>query len=102
MDSNSLKGKKFTDEDLHARVRNTWPEDRRRAYLAAQTDRYKVVATADDGEPLIAEELNQVILNRLSPAARRIAGAMMLASSAVRIEVLRAFETDGNLKNPFK
>lgn len=96
----SLKGKEFTAADL---PRNTkLNEEQKTAWAATQTERYAIVATdKDSGETIIAEELDQRALNKLSAKARRAAGMMMRFDQDVRAEIIAAFETDGSLKYPF-
>lgn len=100
----TLKGKVFKPEDAPRSIREG-DADRCRAWCEAQTERNRIVAI-EDGAPegkkeIIAEELDQRILNRLSPKAKRIAGAMMNANLDVRLEVLAAFGDAGELENPF-
>lgn len=102
----SHKGKTFSQEDLPRHLRVKWSEEKKDEWVKDQNQRYKIVAL-DTSAPqarqaIIAEELDQRILNKLSSKARRIAGAMMLADQAVRLEVLQAFDKRGNLINPFK
>lgn len=101
-----LKGKEFTELDLPSRAtagpRALTPEEIE-AWCAKQTERYRVVAIDEEnGRHIIAEELNQRVLNTLSTKARRQAGAILMLDAATRREILSAFDQDGNLKIPFK
>lgn len=97
----SLKGHTFTGADIPKRFQTRWTPEKKAAYLQAQNERYMAVAM-DGKTPIIAEELTQRILNKLSSKAKRLAGAMMNADPEVRKEILRAFDMrDGSLLNPF-
>lgn len=105
-----IKGKEpgegFSAADLPKRTRMN--EVQKQAWIDEKNARYAVVAVDEDtGDAIIAEELPQRILNRLSAKARRVVGQIMLISdeaerSAVAREVIGAFNADGSLKNPFK
>lgn len=94
----SWKGHTFEAKDAPRSMRNK-SADAVRDWCAAQTERYKIVATHPVKGPLIAEELRQRALNDLSPKARRLAGAMLSMDAATRREILGLFDADGALKN---
>lgn len=96
----SLKGHNFVRGDLSKEFLRKAKPDQIESRLKELNGRYRIVAV--DGETkIIAEELDQRALNKLSPKARRIAGAMMLTDQKTRAEVIAAFEADGALKHPF-
>lgn len=90
----SIKGKQFTAGEAPSSV-----EDKE-AWATAQTERWRIVAM-DGDVPLIAEELAQRALNKMSSKARRAAGALVALEPAVRLEVLSAFAQDGEIVMPF-
>lgn len=96
-----LKGKTFTEADLPRTCK--LGEEQRKAYLARQTEKYRIVAVDPANDmPIIAEELDQRALNKLSPKARRVATMMLFhMDEDTRVEVLRAFKKDGSLNYPF-
>ncbi len=99
----TLKGKVFTADDLAPAKRQRMGEAAVQAWAQANTDRYRIVARdPQTGEDIIAEELEQRALNRLSPRARRAAGALAAMDHALRREVLSAFDADGSVRNPFE
>ena len=100
----SNKGKIFTEADLSAGARARMGPEKVAAWCAEQTERNRIVAIdrAEKDRPLIAEELNQRAINKLSSKARRAAGMMMNMGADDRVQVLGAFERDGKLKLPFE
>jgi hypothetical protein len=114
----SLKGKEFTADDLSASHRRSIERqvrarakdgsdidklvnDEIAAWATEQTERYRIVAK--DGEiPIIAEEVDQRAINKLSAQARRVAGMLVRFDPQVRREVLAAFDADGKLVHPFE
>jgi len=98
-----LKGSTLTRETLPASIRRRLPSpEAQQEYVRAHNGRWAIVAKDSDGTPLVAEELDARALRRLSPKARRIAGAMLRLSEEERLEVLGAFTAAGNLKRPFE
>jgi ABC-type ATPase with predicted acetyltransferase domain len=93
------KGKVFTAADLAHKTRLDEPS---RVRLAAEmTERYKIIAM-DGDMPIIAEELDERILRKLSGTARPIATMLLGLSVEARKEVLNAFDCDdGMLICPF-
>lgn len=87
----ALQRRRLTPEQIDAHITD---------WCARETERYKIVAT-DGKTKIIAEELEQRVLNKMSPEARAIAGMMLRRPAAVRSEVLSAFDKDGSLKIPF-
>ncbi len=99
----SLKGKTFTVNDLPPAKRQRMGEEAAQRWADENTERYRIVARDPVTDAaIIAEELEQRGLNRLSSKARRIAGAMMLMDVATRREIIAAFDADGALKSPFR
>jgi len=109
----SLKGKTFTVEDMSAAHLHSIQQEANgdaeaiaaaiSAWATEQTERYRIVAVDEDtGTDIIAEELAQRVLNRLSPKGRRVAGMMMRLDPAFRTEILAAFSAEGILNVPFK
>jgi hypothetical protein len=101
----SWKGHVFTEADAPRALRRRGGDDLQ-AWLDKQTARYEIISI-DDGAPegkkeIIAEELQQRILNTLSPKAKRIAGSLVAVDPEVCQEVLGIFGVDGKLKNPFR
>lgn len=75
-------------------------------YVAAHNKRYRVVAI-DESAPegrreIIAEELQQRIINRLGSNGRRVMGHLVRLSKEERAQVLASFNQDGSVRNPFK
>jgi hypothetical protein len=95
-----LKGHVFVESDIPPALRRKMSPEQRAAWVAAQTERYSIVAH-DGDRPLVAGEIDQRALNRLSSKARRLAGAMLKLDRATRREILGAFDADGNLIRPF-
>lgn len=104
-DATTLKGREFTLADLPRSAHSKMNEEQMLAWCDRMTARYAVIAIDPDApegrREIIAEELMQRVLNRLSPKARRAAGMLMRTSQDVRAELLAAFDSDGDLKNPF-
>lgn len=106
----SNKGKVFTHADLprftQQRIikKQVSPAQLKKldAQLAEQTARNAIVAHTEDGEPLIAEELVERALLALGPERREVATMLMRLSEADRVVVLRAFDTKGRIRLPFK
>jgi len=96
----SLKGKTFTVEDLPFGARRKMTPGQIEKYCADQTERYAIIAM-DGNVPLIAEELEQRALNKLTPRARRVCGMMIRLDEATRREIINNFSEDGGLKKPF-
>lgn len=111
-----MKGKTITEAELGRRLtrdiqvaaqrRGKDPKAAVAAYVEAHNKRHKVVAL-DENAPegrreIIAEELNQRIINRLTPNGRRVAGVLMRLPAAERAQIINAFSQDGSLKNPFR
>lgn len=113
----SNKGKMFTREDLprltQQRINNKQVSEaelkRLDAWLAAQTERNRVVAL--DGDiPIIAEELEERAIRRHSGVGEdhgpdtdvlvQLRNLMRLTPEQ-RVYVLESFEMDGALINPF-
>lgn len=113
----SNKGKKFTRDDLPAitrqRLNNGQVSEaetqRLSQWLADQTERHKVVAVADDGTEIIAEELAERAMRHfahdgqaLDPQVLAALRGMMSLTPTQRCGVLDAFDDDAELRNPFK
>lgn len=90
----SLKGKVFTEADAPRGMAH----DRKAAWAAEQTERYKIVAH-DGAIPVVAEELTERNLRRLSANARIAATELLQLPLEVRREVLAAFDERGQLRN---
>ncbi len=101
----SWKGHTFTKENAPARIKARGGPALEE-WLNEQTARNAVVAvdpSASTGKSLIiAEELQQRILNKLSEKGRRIGPLLLRMTKTDRVQLLAAFDTDGNLRNPFK
>lgn len=102
------KGHTFTENDISPGRRSRMTPEDIKAWCEAHTDRYRVVATdlsagAAD-EKIIAEELDQRAINKIKNTRVRVAvGTLMQQlSQAERVEVLKAFQADGQLAYPFK
>lgn len=114
----SNKGKTFTHADLprvtQQRIANKQVNkaelEHIDAVLKRHTERNRIVATMDDGTPLIAEEVTERAMRehaRLSDGSidpRAISLVRMLVDSdpTTRDRVLLAFDKKGALKLPFK
>ncbi len=100
----SCKGKTFTDADLPRRARSR-PEAMKQAWLKSQTERYKVVAQDPDAptgkRDIIAEELTARILAKMPEKVRRIVPLMLRLSVGDRLAIVRSFDEQGRLNNPF-
>lgn len=96
----SMKGKVFTIDDLKKSLAAKMSPAQIRAWCERETARYRIVAM-DGNNPVIAEELDQRALNRLSPKARRIAGMIARLDAATAKEVVGAFDQNGRVRNPF-
>lgn len=97
-----MKGHTFTEADLPATARARWTPDRKAAWCKEQTERYRIVAKMGD-TPLIAEEVEQRIINSFPSAVRRIVGTLARLPAADRRAVFDAFDrSSGELKNPFQ
>lgn len=100
-----MKGKVFTANDIPKRLKAR-PESITNAWLQRQTARYKIVATdanAKEGDrDIIAEELHARIINQLPEKARRIVPMILRMSVQDRVALLKAFDSTGELLNPFK
>lgn len=98
------KGKEFAPDDLSQRSRG-FSDEKRQARCNELTERFKVVAVDTDERAdrqlIIAEELNQRILNRLPSRVKRVVGMMARYSPEIRAQVLTAFSKNGELINPF-
>lgn len=116
----SNKGKTFTHADLpkmtQLRLKNGQVQqaekDRLDAWLASQTERYKIVAM--HGEvPIIAEELDERLIREhatisneegiesIDTAVLVQLRNLMQLTPEQRVYVLESFEMDGNLVNGF-
>lgn len=94
--STTNKGKTFTAADLPRGCR--WSEDRKAAWCAEMTVRNAVVAM-DGDYPVIADELQERIVRRLSPQLISHARNLLQLSAAERAELLAAFDEKGELIN---
>lgn len=102
------KGHEFTEDDLPKREvaaakaklgegYDAWLQEK----LQDQTEKYRIVATDENGDAIIGEELDQRAINALSDSVRSVAGSLLALSQDDRAAVLAAFESDGTLKYPF-
>lgn len=103
----SNKGKVFTPDDLPDSARRKTDDAAAIKWAEEQTARYRIVAideTEPDParQPIIAEELDQRAINKLSAKARRVVGTMMHMAPETRLEIINAFDQAGALKHPFK
>lgn len=104
-----MKGRQFTAEDFGDNRRRALARQRKnpeeieqaaRDWAREQNERHAVVAVDGDIK-ITTEELVQRTLNKLSPEARAVAGMMMRRGVSVRREIVAAFTSAGELKNPF-
>lgn len=103
------KGKEFTPADLTARaIGKLQTKEAIVKHVATLTERFRIVAydrnERKDRQPIIAEELTQRVVNKISDVkVKRMVGALMaLKTQEQRQAVLAAFDSDGSLKNPFE
>lgn len=92
-----LKGKQFTVSDLPKATKLTGPQALQ--WCEQMTERFKIVAL-DGGKPVIAEELTERIVRRLSPNTRQMALMVLRLGPAQRLELFAAFDGAGELRNP--
>lgn len=90
-----LKG--ITQQNLPPRLKMKLSAAEQEAYV----ERFRVVATDPELGPIIREELDGVLLAKLSPAARRVAGLLLFCAPAVRLEVLGCFDAKGDVQYPW-
>ncbi|MBX3605363.1 MAG: hypothetical protein KF788_08830 [Piscinibacter sp.] len=94
----SNTGKVFQAAEAPRAMRGTPKAD---AWAAAQTERYKVVATDGDRQ-IIQEELQELALRKLGAEVRIAATELLAKPPELRRRVLAAFDANGDLKIPFK
>ncbi len=102
----SLKGTVWTPESMPAGLKRlrggrTMTPERQEAYCLAHNERYRIVAKDPAKGPLIRQELEGRLLQRLSPKPRRIVGMLLAASPETRREVLGAFDSSGYVVYPW-
>lgn len=100
-----MKGKLFTEADVPKRLKSR-PESMRKAWLAAQTARYAIVARDPAASPerreLIAEEVAARTIARLPEKVRRLVPLVLRLSVVDRMALVSAFDPQGALRNPFE
>ena len=99
----SNTGKQFTEADIPPRQRAKMGTAEKEAWCAAQTKRFQIVARCKEtGRGYIAEEMQERILRTLPPNVRVLATmAMVQLTPDERCALIDAFDSFGNLLNPF-
>jgi CTP:molybdopterin cytidylyltransferase MocA len=90
----SLKGKQFKPSDAPRGM----TKERAKVWAEEQSERYRIVAM-DGDTPVIAEELVERNLRKMSANARIAATEFLAWPLSVRREVLAALDEDAGLRN---